>query len=109
MSKKSTFSKIFTFAKVLLPTLASIGLFSIALFWVVIPRFENIIMDKKREMLRELTYSAISMIANWHQMEESGELSRETAQLSAIKQIKSLRYGDELKDYFGSWIPFLKC
>lgn len=102
MKKKSTFSKIFTFTKVLLPTLTSIGLFSIALFWVVIPRFENIIMDKKREMLRELTYSAISMIDNWQQMEESGELSKENAQKSAIKQIKSLRYGDELKDYF--WV-----
>lgn len=102
---KTGLSKRSTFAKVLLPTLATIGLFTIALFWVVIPQFENIILDRKREMIRELTYSAISMMNNWHSMELSGELSSVQAKESAIDQIKSLRYGEELKDYF--WVTDL--
>lgn len=102
MKKKNPVSKSITFAKVVFPTIITIGLFIVALFWVIIPQFEKIILDRKREMLRELTYSAESMIGSWNRLEESGELSRSQAQESAVFQIKTLRYGEELKDYF--WI-----
>ncbi len=102
---KKRLSKRSTFAKVLLPTLATIALFTIALFWVVIPQFENIILDRKREMIRELTYSVVSMINNWHKMEVSGELTTDQSKEAAINQIKSLRYGEESKDYF--WVTDL--
>jgi PAS domain S-box-containing protein len=100
MKKRSPVSKKTALAKVLFPTLTTIVLFIIALFWVVIPQFENIILDRKREMLRELTYSAESMVNNWHRMELNGELSTTQAKESAINQIKTLRYGEQLKDYF---------
>jgi PAS domain S-box-containing protein len=102
MKKQIPVSKSITFAKVLFPTIITIGLFIVALFWVIIPQFENIILDRKREMLRELTYSAESMISSWNRLEVSGSLSRTQAQESAVDQIKTLRYGEELKDYF--WI-----
>jgi PAS domain S-box-containing protein len=105
MKKTDTVSKSITYVKVLFPTLMTIGLFIVALFWVVIPQFENIILDRKREMLRELTYSAESMIYNWYRLEMNGELNRSQAQEAAIEQIKTLRYGDELKDYF--WVTDL--
>jgi PAS domain S-box-containing protein len=105
MKKPNPVSKGITYVKVLFPTLMTIGLFIVALFWVVIPQFENIILDRKREMLRELTYSAESMIYNWYRLEMSGELNRTEAQESAVDQIKTLRYGDELKDYF--WLTDL--
>jgi PAS domain S-box-containing protein len=105
MKKHNPVSKSTTYAKVLFPTIITIGLFIIALFWVIIPQFENIILDRKREMLRELTYSAASMISSWNRLEVSGELSRSQAQESAVNQIKTLRYGEELKDYF--WITDL--
>ena len=105
MKKHNPVSKSLTYLKVLLPTFMTIGLFIVALFWVVIPQFENIILDRKREMLRELTYSAESMINNWYRLEVNGKLSRVQAQASAIDQIKTLRYGEELKDYF--WLTDL--
>ncbi|MFO7524015.1 MAG: DUF294 nucleotidyltransferase-like domain-containing protein [Ignavibacteriaceae bacterium] len=105
MKKQNTVSKSITYAKVLFPTLMTIGLFIVALFWVVIPQFEKIILDRKREMLRELTYSAESMVTNWYRLELSGELSTAQAKQSAINQIKTLRYGEELKDYF--WLTDL--
>lgn len=105
MKKSGPVSKSIIYVKVLLPTLMTIGLFIVALFWVVIPQFENIILDRKREMLRELTYSAESMVNNWYRLEANGELNRSTAQESAVEQIKTLRYGDELKDYF--WVTDL--
>jgi PAS domain S-box-containing protein len=105
MKKQNPVSKSITYAKVIFPTLMTIGLFIVALFWVVIPQFENIILDRKREMLRELTYSAESMINNWYRLEINGELKRSEAQESAVDQIKTLRYGDEMKDYF--WLTDL--
>lgn len=105
MKKYNPVSKSVTLIKVVLPTLITIGLFIVALFWVVIPQFENIILDRKREMLRELTYSAESMINNWYKQEINGEITREKAQESAVNQIKTLRYGEELKDYF--WLTDL--
>ncbi len=102
MQPRHSVSKKYTYAKVLFPTLITMLLFIVALFWVVIPQFENIILDRKREMIRELSYSAVSMIDNWRRMENSGELTLQQAQESAIRQLQTLRYGEESKDYF--WV-----
>ncbi|MDP3830269.1 MAG: cache domain-containing protein, partial [Ignavibacteriaceae bacterium] len=99
-SKQS--SKKLHYIKILLPTFITISLFITALFVIIIPRFENIIIDRKREMIRELTSTTVSMIDKWYRLETAGEVSRNEAQESAINQIKSLRYGSEQKDYF--WI-----
>lgn len=94
-----------SYAKILLPTLLTIGLFIIAIFIVVIPQFEDIIIDRKREMIKELTNSTVSMINKWHQLQIDGTLTEEEAQESAINLIRHLRYGDEQKDYF--WVTDL--
>ena len=88
--------------KTLLPTLLTIGLFITSFFIVLIPQFEEIVHGRKREMIRELTNSAWSILEQWHQEEARGRLSRQEAQASAITQIERLRYGEEGKDYF--WI-----
>jgi len=90
------------YTKILLPTLLTISLFITAIFFVVIPQFENIILDRKREMIKELTNSAVSIINKWYLLKEEGSLTEEEAKASAIKIINSLRYGEESKDYF--WI-----
>ncbi|PKL89382.1 MAG: hypothetical protein CVV23_05485 [Ignavibacteriae bacterium HGW-Ignavibacteriae-2] len=102
MNKSGSRIKGLPYVKILLPTLLTIGLLITAIFIVVIPQFENIIIDRKREMIRELTNSIVSMINKWHQMELNGELTQSDAQSSAIDQTKYLRYGAEGKDYF--WI-----
>ncbi|MFH1195253.1 MAG: DUF294 nucleotidyltransferase-like domain-containing protein [bacterium] len=102
MESRHSFKNNLHYLKILLPTFITISLFIIALFVIVIPQFENIIIDRKREMIHELTNTAVSMIDKWHKLEIAGEKSRTEAQESAISQIRGLRYGDELKDYF--WI-----
>ena len=59
-------------------------------------------MDRKREMIKELTNSAWSIMHKWYNAELKGEVTRDEAQAIAKTQIESLRYGEELKDYF--WI-----
>jgi PAS domain S-box-containing protein len=97
--------KDISFVKVLLPTLLTIALLITAIFVVVIPQFENIIIDRKREMIRELTNSTISMIERWYKLEKEGRLSTSDAQNFAKQFVKNLRYGEDRKDYF--WITDL--
>lgn len=59
-------------------------------------------MNGKREMIKELTNSAWSILAKYENDERSGILTHEEAQKTAISRIQYLRYGDESKDYF--WI-----
>lgn len=93
-------------AKIILPTLLAVALFVISIFAVIIPAFRSNIMDRKREMIRELTNSAWSVLLEYAEEEKKGNLSREEAQKRAISDIRFLRYGDERKDYF--WITDMR-
>ncbi len=88
--------------RIILTTLLTICLFTITLFFIIIPAFEKTILDRKREMICELTNAAWSVLAELHAEEQEGDLTREQAQRRAIERIRFLRYGDERKDYF--WI-----
>ncbi|MBI5540039.1 MAG: cache domain-containing protein [Bacteroidia bacterium] len=59
-------------------------------------------MNGKREMIKELTNSAWSILSKYENDERNGLLSREDAQNTAVSRIQYLRYGEENKDYF--WI-----
>ncbi len=102
MEKKSKHTKFSFFIRILLPTFLTIGLFIATLFVVFIPQFEKAVMDRKREMIKELTNSAWSILDKWYDAELNGKISRAEAQEITRNEIISLRYGEELKDYF--WI-----
>ena len=89
-----------------LPTLLTVVLFLAAIFLVFIPATEKSIMDRKREMIRELTVSAWNILASFERDAASGKLSRAEAQQAAVRQIRNLAYGPEMKDYF--WINDLR-
>lgn len=88
--------------RIFLPTLIAIGLFLAAFWGALLPSFERTLLDRKRELIRELTNSAWTILASYHAEEQSGALSREQAQAQAIRRVEALRYGAENKDYF--WI-----
>lgn len=87
---------------IVMPSFLALALFIAALFFVFVPRFEASLLDRKKEMIRELTNSAWSILEGFHQDAESGAMTKPEAQRMAIARIKSLRYGREGKDYF--WI-----
>src|SRR3989339_1548037 len=88
--------------KIILPTILSVLLFILTIFFIIIPRFQENIMNGKREMIKELTNSAWSILAEYEADEKEGILSRKEAQMTAMSKIQHLRYGEENKDYF--WI-----
>lgn len=88
--------------RIFLPTFFAIALFLAAFWGIILPSFEQTLLERKREMIRELTNSAWSILASYQRDEQNGLLTREQAQALAITRIETLRYGPEGKDYF--WI-----
>jgi PAS domain S-box-containing protein len=88
--------------RIILPTVIAISLFLAAFWAIILPSFEQTLLDRKREMIRELTNSAWSILASYQRDEQNGLLTRQQAQIMAITRIEALRYGSEGKDYF--WI-----
>jgi len=88
--------------KVVVPTMLTIILFIAVFMYIIIPTIRNNSMDRKKEMIKELTSSAWNILAKFHNDELKGKLSREEAQEQVIEQIKNMHYGQTLKDYF--WI-----
>ena len=88
--------------KILLPTALAIGLFVVFLFRVLIPAFEDRLLERKRDTIRELTNVASSILAEYDAEVRAGRLPLAEAQSTAARRIRDLRYGNEGKDYF--WI-----
>lgn len=86
------------FLSIVLPSFVAMGLFVGSVFVFVLPAFEETVMEKKREMIRELTNSFWSLIEEY----DLQDISKEEAQKQVAARIKQIRYGTENKDYF--WI-----
>lgn len=87
---------------IVIPSILTVVLFIISMYVFIIPSFENNIMNKKREMLRELVNTTWSLVEEYNQDYKNGLISLEEAQSLSIRRIEKIRYGDENKDYF--WI-----
>jgi signal transduction histidine kinase len=86
----------------MLPVSLTVILFGMTIFLLLIPLIEKKMVDGKREMIRELTESSWGILSAHYQKEQNGLLTRKQAQASVIENLRRLRYGPELKDYF--WI-----
>ncbi len=93
-------------ARIGLPTAIALVLFILSIFAVIIPGFERALLERKKEMIRELTNSAASILAEYAADETAGRLTRAAAQTAAAARIRDLRYGREGKDYF--WITDMR-
>ena len=91
--------------RILLPTALAVALFTVALFRVLIPAFEQRLLERKRDTIRELTNVAMGILAESDADARDGRLTLAEAQRTAAARVRDLRYGNEGKDYF--WITDL--
>ncbi|HCY86242.1 MAG TPA: histidine kinase [Desulfobacteraceae bacterium] len=95
--------------KILVPLYLTYFLFALGIFFFFIPEQHQQLIDEKKKAILQLTDSTISLLADYNARIKKGEIDPETARREAISQIRSLRYGNEGKDYF--WIndyhPFM--
>jgi Amt family ammonium transporter len=88
--------------RVALPALLTVVLFVASMSVFFIPALEGMLLERKQEVSRRLVEAAYNIIATYAEQESQGMLSRELAQQGALHRIRTLRYGDEGKDYF--WV-----
>lgn len=88
--------------RIVLPTILAIILFIASIFIIILPVFRNNMLDRKKEMIKELTTAAASIIEQYVAKADSGFILKEAAQKKAASEIRAMRYGEEGKDYF--WI-----
>ena len=87
--------------RIALPGALTLLLFAGAFYFFILPSFQNAMIGNKRDMAKELTATAWTLIDSYA-ARVPDELTTEEAQLRAIERIRSMRYGPEGKDYF--WI-----
>ncbi len=87
---------------IVVPSLLAISMFIVSFYVIIIPLFEQSMMDRKKETIVELTNTAWSVLAEYKEAYESGAISLDEAKEKAAQQVGKMRYGKEQKDYF--WI-----
>jgi signal transduction histidine kinase len=93
--------------RIFIPVVLTLALFVMTIFFLMIPFFEGRLMDQKRALTKELVAVAFDTIRHYEEMAKAGVMSREEAEKSAIEQVRRMRYGPQMKDYF--WINDLQA
>lgn len=91
---------------ILLPSILAVVLFILSFYLVLIPLFENNMMDRKKEMISELTNTSLSLVNEYYTDYQAGILEEQEAKSLAAERIGEMRYGDDRKDYF--WITDMR-
>jgi len=97
----------FAVLRLVAPPLLAIALFAAAVWLLIIPATTEALLERKRETLRAIVASALSLCERHHAAETSGTIDRATAQAQAAADLRALRYGDASKDYL--WIIDRGC
>ncbi len=103
--KKSKHSWVSFFLSIFMPAAMAFILFISALFVLLLPYFEQSLIEKKREGIRDLARVAHGVLDEAAQEAESGQATLEQAQDLAKKRIEAMRYGGDGKGYF--WLQDL--
>jgi methyl-accepting chemotaxis protein len=104
-NRKENVMKSFTFdirTKIIGLFLIIMLLFIAFVFLWVLPTTRQAVMQQKKDQIQFLVQNAMSLLNEYYQEEQRGNLTREEAQQQVLQRIKNLRYGPEGKDYF--WI-----
>jgi PAS domain S-box-containing protein len=89
-------------AKILMPVLLSMFIFIGTFFGYILPRVEDNLMDRKREMIHALSEAAMSSLIYYAHLADNKVISLSEAKDRAAEHLRNIRYGPEKKDYF--WI-----
>jgi PAS domain S-box-containing protein len=88
--------------KIIVPLYVTYILFLLSIFLIFVPMEEKHMINQKKELIRELTESALHLLSGYEQRAKSGDLTPEDARQKAVQRLRNFRYGPEGKDYF--WI-----
>lgn len=105
INNKKEISRI-SYLKIIFPAFLTVLLFTVTIFNILIPKIEDVLLARKKEMIKELTNSAVSILEEFNLDVENKLITEDDAKQKAAKIIEYIRYGGEHKDYF--WITDMK-
>ncbi|MHC1739116.1 MAG: cache domain-containing protein [Ignavibacteriaceae bacterium] len=90
------------FLNIVLPTLLTQTLFILLIFAVIIPYFNDNLINAKKEMIREIVNTSMGIAEKNYKDARDGVITFEEAKRITITTFKNIRYGEDNKDYI--WI-----
>lgn len=102
MKKIKNINKKDFFLNIVLPSLLAEALFVVLIFAVIIPKFNNSLIEAKKEMILEIINTSICIADKNYQDAFAGKVTFEHARQNALNTIENIRYGTDNKDYI--WI-----
>ena len=93
--------------KIVLSGLVVVAVFIAIIMAIVLPKMEQALQGEKEAKTKEHVQVAWNILDSCYALEESGAMTRAEAQELAKNQVKTLRYGDTLEDYY--WINDYDC
>lgn len=90
------------FTQMVLPALFLLILFTVTLFFYVIPKTRDQYISQREIQIKNLSEVALSVIDAQNKLVEEGKRDVGSAQKTAIERIRQIRYGTESTGYF--WI-----
>ncbi len=90
-----------TIPKVAVPTVASVLLFAVVIFGVLLPVLRNDVIERRQLLTDNFMSSAWQVLSIYHDMETSGVVTRERAQQLALSQLSPDRFLPIASDHFG--------
>ncbi|MEW6219488.1 MAG: cache domain-containing protein [Thermodesulfobacteriota bacterium] len=102
----SAASARFEAAKIILPAVLAVLLFTVALVGLLLPAFENGLLEKKKESCRDLTGLGLGVLAYFANLADGGAMPLGEAQGRARTLLRGLRHGAEGKGYL--WVNDLR-
>lgn len=89
-----------------MPTIGIVVILGGLILYLLIPMFEENLIQSKKENLQELNNLAISLVSDYNHRVILGELTLTEAQQRALNRLQELRYGPVNSDYF--WVQTLQ-
>jgi methyl-accepting chemotaxis protein len=86
--------------KILFAGFFTITLFSIFIILYIIPQMRELIVEQKKDKLKELVTFASRIVTNYHTEMEMGRLDEVKAKSRAIWEVDDLRFGADGEDHF---------
>lgn len=86
--------------QIILPVIMLLAFMLAGVFLIFIPHVRSNYIARKREMIKNLTLSATSVLDSLNRQVESGHLTLAQGQEIAKTTLRELRYGEDNEDYF---------
>lgn len=88
--------------RIVIPVVCTVVILCLVMFLLIMPQYRSGMIERKKELVREQVNTAWSLLDSYYHRVDANDLTEPEAKQLAINQIRTLRYGREMKDYF--WI-----